>query len=248
MIKNITFVKLGLIDHLFDIRRIRTWKSDFFKVVNIQSIEHLPNTDVNDFYLDQKFTKEQLAGVLNHSNSTDITVGIMAYRFIDNFYMHRINGKSVIISLYGIKDILTTENISIENFILKQLYEISAISCLVNDISSDDVYNFVHQDTRGCIFDLNGDKRDILYNTEKPKICDSCKTEFRTHQVDENTIIKFEKELKRLKKPFIFMVEKFIQKYPLLSVILSGFIAIILNLTASALWDFIKVLLKINLK
>ena len=236
----ISLIKLGHVGHLFKLNTIKNWNSDIFEISNIQSIERLPETEVEDYYLDQKFDVDQLSNLIICPDDSDIAVGVMAYRFIDNFYMHRIGKNCVIISLYGISDILTRENISMENFILKQLYEISAFKCLFVDISTDEVYSIVHGDTRGCIFDLNGDRQDIIYNTEKPKICDSCKNEFRTRQIDSNIISKLEKELKRVKKPITQRIEKFVRKYPLLSMIVTGLIAITLNLIATGLWDFIK--------
>ena len=100
--------------------------------------------------------------------------------------------------------------------------------------------NIIHGDTRGCIFDRNGDKQDIIYNTETPKLCDNCKAEFKKRQVDENIIFKYEYELKKLSKPIIQKIEIFIMKYPLFSVLVSGLFAIALNIIASMIWEKIK--------
>jgi len=167
-------------------------------------------------------------------------VAIMPYRFEDNFYIHRISNKCVIISLYGIADILKSNNISIEHFIIKQLYEICAMRHLTNDLLSDDVYKLVHSDTRGCLFDLNGERSDILYNTEQPIICEECKGKFKSKQTPTEIIKIFECELKKIKKPLALRVERWIKKYPLLSIIISALTAIIMNISASFLWEYIK--------
>ena len=236
----ITLVKLGYIEHLVDFRKIENWKSEIFEIIENQCVEHLPEGDITDSYLDQKFNRENIAEIITQSENSDITVAIMRYRFIDNFYMHRVGGNCVAISLFGIPEILNIENISVENFIIKQIYEICAIKYLLKEISDDDIYRVVHRDTRGCLFDMNGDKMDNLYNTEKPIICESCKTKFREKQVESKIIPVFEKELKRIEKPLILRIERTIKKYPLISMVITGLIAVSLSIIANLIYDLIK--------
>lgn len=235
----IALVKLGHIDKILNIQKIEKWKSYFFKIESISCIENIPETEIKDFFLDQKFTKSQLSSNLICPQNADLVIGIMPYRFIDNFYLHRIDDNKALISLYGIKEILQSEMISLENFILKQFYEIAAIKHLFSDLISDDVYKLVHRNTLGCLFDLNGDRNDIIYNTEKPILCDACKSSIKKRQIEDKIIINLENELKRIKKPLILSIEMFIKKHPLLSVISSGLIAIILNLIASGIFSLI---------
>lgn len=237
----ITLIKLGYAECLVDLQKVKKWTSKIFKITEIQCLDHLPESDIEDGYLDTKYTKEKLQSLISCPKDSDLAVAIMPYKFLDNFYMHRIGADCVVISLYGIPEILGCKNISVENFIIKQLYEICAIKCLIKDISSDDVYNFVHRDTRGCIFDMNGERTDILYNTETPIICDSCKDAFKRKQINTHTISTFEKELKQIKKPMILRIERSIKKYPLASVVISGLIAICLNLLASFIWEFLNI-------
>ena len=238
-------MKLGCIGHLVDFNKLSNWDSKIFEITEIQSIEHLSNGDTEDSYLDQKFNKTDLGKIVTHSETSDITIAIMKYRFIDNFYMHRIGDNCVAISLYGISNILNADNISIENFILKQIYEICAIKCLLKDFSDNEVYAITHRDTRGCLFDLNGDREDILYNTEQPIICESCKSIFKKKQVNSKIVLDIEKELKRIRKPWILRIEKSIKKHPFFSVLISGFIAVFLSIIANIIWDIAKMFIKI---
>ena len=48
------------------------------------------------------------------------------------------------------------------------------------------------------------------------------------------------KKLKKIKKPLALRVERWIKKYPLLSIIISALTAIIMNISASFLWEYIK--------
>lgn len=236
----VTLIRLGHTQHLVDFNIIRKWKSDLFTVSGIECIDHLPNSDIEDGYLDVKYSKSKLKALISCPIESDYAVAIMPYRFEDNFYMHRISDKCVVISLYGIADILKTDSISVEHFIIKQLYEICAIRHLINDLSSDDVYQFIHSDTRGCLFDLNGERSDILYNTEQPILCEECKSVFRKKQIQAETISTLEYELQKIKKPIALKVERWIKQYPLLSIAISAFTAIILNILANLLWEWIR--------
>lgn len=109
----------------------------------------------------------------------------------------------------------------------------------MNDISSDDVYQFVHMDTRGCLFDMNGERSDILYNTEQPILCDECKGKFKSKQVELEIISQFEKELKRIKKPLLLRIERWIKHYPLFALLISALTAITLNIIANIICKFI---------
>ena len=161
----IAIVRLGHCQHIVDFKAIKSWKSKLFEITGIYCVEHLPECDIQDGYLDVKYGKNDLSPLISCPSDCDFVVGIMPYRFIDNFYLHRISDNSAVISLYGIADILKTDNISIEHFVIKQIYEMCAIKHLIKDLSSNDVYKIVHLDTRGCLFDMNGERSDIVYNT-----------------------------------------------------------------------------------
>ncbi|MBI9066934.1 MAG: hypothetical protein JEZ09_06555 [Salinivirgaceae bacterium] len=240
MKKKIAIVKLGHIDHLLNIDKIKNWSSSLFEIVHIHCIDYLPDSDVEDGYLDKKYTRNGLSEKMKCPTDCDYAIGIMRYRFEDNFYLHRINKKCGVISLNGIEDILRKESISLENFIIKQIYEIVALTHLVGDMSSDEVYKYVHLDTRGCLFDMNGERTDILYNTEKPIICDSCREAFRKQQINSDVVKKLERELPKIRKPFIISIEKKIKKYPLLSVIISALVPITLSIIANLICELIE--------
>lgn len=232
----VTIIKFGYIDHLIEVSKLKKWKSDLFEIVDIESVGYLPNCDIEDGYLDQKYAPEQLNKFISCPNSSDFAIAIMQYRFCDNFYMHRINGNSVGISLHGISEILERDNISIENFIIKQIYEVYALKSLFGNTPSEDVYKAIHQDTRGCLFDQNGYRSDIQYNTEKPIICDSCKGLFKSKQVNTETLQILEKELKRIDKALLLKFERFVRKQPLISLILSASLALSLSILANLIF------------
>lgn len=237
---NITIVTLGHVDRQIDIRKIKNRKSKIFKIVSIQRMDYLPESDIYDGFLDHKISQEALSQLIQCPKNSEIAIALIPNRFDDNFYIHRLNNNCAAISLYGINDILSPKHISIENFVLKQIYEICALKRLINDFSSTEVYSIIHSDTRGCLFDLNGDRQDIIYNTEKPLICDSCISAFKRKQFEDDYLRTIVKELKRIRKPKLLIIENFIKKYPLLSILLSALFAILLNLISNIIFDKIK--------
>ena len=237
----ITLINLGYAERLVDLQKVKKWASKLFEIIEIRCVDQLPESEINDGYLDHKYTIDQLHTLISCPNDSDFAVAIMPYKLIDNFYMHRIGENCVVISLYGISEILGLKQISIENFIVRQLYGICAVKYLVNDSLNENVYELFHRDTRGCIFDMNGERTDILYNTETPIICDSCKNTFKYKQIDLQTISTLEKELKCIKKPLVLRIELFIKKYPLFSAFMSGLMAICLNILANFIWDLLDI-------
>lgn len=236
----INLIQVGHVSHLVDFQKIKQWKSDLFEVTGIDCIEHLPDSDIEDGYLDIKYTLNKLKLLLDCPVDADYAIAIMPYRFEDNFYMHRISNNCVVISLFGIVDILQIDNIAVEHFIIKQLYEICAIKHILNDIASDDVYQFIHRDTRGCLFDMNGERSDIIYNIERPIICEECKGKFKTKQIKTEILSTFEKELKRIHKPLILRLERYIKKYPFASLLLSVLTAILINVIANLICELLN--------
>lgn len=232
-------VKFGATDHLCDYKTLKSWKSQLFEIQSVYSIDNPPTDDIVDGYWDLKYSRELMGEFITCPDDCDIAVAIMPYRFKDNFYMHRVSSNVAVISLYGIREILAEDDISIENFVLKQFYELTAIKHLMEDISDDAVYDLVHRDTRRCLFDMNGDRMDILYNTEQPCICDECKSKFKKKQVATNVIFLFEKELKKLRKPFVARLEKLIRSYPFISLICSLLSAVLVNILANYICQFI---------
>ena len=227
---------LGYTPILANFKYIRSWKSKIFSISDIREISYFKLKDViQDGYLDIKYSPEQLTRLIQCPNNCDFLLAIMPYRFIDNFYMHRINSKCAILSLYGIKEILQKEDISLESFIIQQIYRTCAIRCIVNDMSTKDIYNIIHYDTRGCLFDMNGDRSHIIYNTERPIICDDCKGKIRSRPINPNVINILEIELKRIKKTRMIRLIRWIEKHPFFSITISAIAAIILNVVANLL-------------
>lgn len=231
--RNMINIKLiiGHSDRVVNFDLIKKYKSKFFKILDIERINNLPNPEKDDGYLDIVYTKAEIKKVMNDIQFDGLCIAIMNYGFDDNFYMHRVGNNKVCISIFELENILNEKKISIENFIIKNIYEIFIFYKIVKNLTdNDEVYEFIHNDTRGCLFDLNGDKRDIIYNTEKPIICDECKGKISKKSIPTNFLEDIQKELLKIDKPSIKKIENFISKYPLFSVLVTFLFSTFINL------------------
>lgn len=237
---------LGHPRHEINKNKLLKFTSKYFQVVGIESIEKLPKAKKNDGYLDVEYSVEEVKSLVTAPKNADLTVAIMNYRYDDGFYLHRLSDSSVCLSISDVGQILINNNILLENFILKNIYEVVAFYLTLPSVSSDEAYEVVHGDTRGCLFDLNGDKSDVIYNTESPSICNECKSFINEKSLPDGFVNSFEKELKRIKKPLLSRVELFIRKYPLLSISLTLISSFMISVFASVFVEFLKLNVKIS--
>ena len=239
---SIKIVLMGHLRHHLNLKSLQSVKSKYFKIETVEHIDNLPEPKNNDGYLSIVYAKDEISNFLKKTECSGICVGIMNYRFEDNFYMHRVGNNKMCISIAEIDHLLLENEISIENFIIKCIYEAVVFYKIFGNIVDDRVYGFVHRDTRGCLFDLNGDTNDILYNTEKPNICDECCGKINHYSLPSDFLKTIKKELKNIKKPKIKAIEIFIRKYPLFSVLITFVISVVINIISSYLWECIKYL------
>jgi hypothetical protein len=150
-------------------------------------------------------------------------------------------------TFYEMADMLNLSNIPIENLVYRLLYSYTLIyKRHGNRIPSrDEVTTFTHDETRGCLFDMNGIKGDIVYSTNQPIVCDECVQRLTSERVPTNTINKVKEEIKRIKKGTYYRIADLVKKYPIWTLIMSTFSALILgtlgSLLATILWEnFLK--------
>lgn len=235
-------IKLGIIGYLpFDFNRkfVKTWKSDAFEIVDeIDDFHFTKDSDTPNW----AFSDGLLSKELPVKYEGDFFMGITYVPLESNFYCRRLDHDRVVISFADIYNILKTENIPIENFILRSLYA----SCLVylrNEQSipkSSEWLGYTHDDTRGCLFDMNGSSLDdVIFSLDHPIICDECTIKLRQEKVPDSTTELIKKEIRRIRKDKYYKIAQFVKRKPLFSIFLSGIFGIIISFTASILYGAI---------
>ncbi|QDF27768.1 hypothetical protein [Halarcobacter anaerophilus] len=236
----IKIIMIGHIDRIVNFDLIKNHTSELFSIEGLDRKNDLPPPSKNDGYLDVVYSVDEVKSILSDVNCDGICIAVMNYKFLDNFYMHRISENKICISVSNLEYVLAKKDISLENFILKNIYEIFALYTIFNSDFSANVNEFTHEDTRGCLFDLNGDKNDIIYNTEKPIICDECLSRINKKTIPDDFIKIITKELNNIKKPWLKSVELFIKKYPLLSILITIVFSTSINILSSFIWKLIN--------
>jgi hypothetical protein len=234
-------IKVGIIGYIpFDLNRnkIKKWKSDIFEIVGEIDDFHFNNdSDTSEW----GFSDELLSRELPNKYEGDFFVGITYVPLEKNFYTRRLENNRVVLSYFDMYKILKEENIPVENLLLRLLYA----SCLVylrNEQSipeSTEWLGYTHDDTRGCLFDFNGNKEDIIFSLDNPKICDDCTNRIRTDKVPDTSTTRIKDEIRRIKQGGFYKIEAFVKKRPKISILLSAVFGIILNLIASIIYSTI---------
>jgi len=235
-------IKIGIIGYLpfeFNRKLIKNWKSDIFEIVDEIEEYHFTN-DSDTFswgYSDRILNQE-----LPQTFDGDLFVGITYVPIENNFYARRLESNRIILSYFEMYQILKQDDFPMENLLLRVLYAYSLVYLRNNRTipQQNELLGFTHDDTRGCLFDMNGNKSDVIFSLDSPKICDDCTTRIRTEKVSDNCTNQIKKEIKRIKKKKFYKISEFIKRKPLLSLLFSAIFGILISIAASALYDTIK--------
>ena len=160
----------------------------------------------------------------------DFVVGIIDYPMQNGFFGHQTEDKKFCLSIRKPRFILEKSNICIENFILKSIYKF-ILHAVSNQRS--------HRDTRRCIFDLNGDLQDIVFNTERVTICSECKAKLEKKNLPQGYIKLFEKELLRIDKDTMKKAELWLQSHVYIAMLLSGIASLLISILGNILYKYL---------
>jgi hypothetical protein len=231
---------VGFLPFKFGEKLFRKWKSDVFEIVG----------DIGEYHIQAKFADTHTWGYSDNSlenelptnENTDFLIGITYVPLENNYYARRLSGNRIVLSYFQMYDILRQEHISVENFLLREIYGSVLVYLRNGKIPLQIVPHYFHHDTRGCIFDMNGHKGDVVFSLDRPKICDGCVEEIRRDRVSDNYINRIRKEIKRIRKGRLYRIFEYVEKKPKRSLIASGLTVIVLNLVSNVIWWLFKLI------
>jgi len=234
----IKVVTLGSGFPLFDNSRIKNWKSDIFKVVDpIKNHELNANTDGSNW----EYYDDTLAQQIPEYSDADLLLAITKIPLEENWFLRCIGKNRFIFTYYEIKDILIRDNIPIENAILRILYALSLMFSSSGNmiLSSDRIPTFTHDENKGCLFDMNGIKTEIISSCHLPILCDACVQRLRINGISNEELKIVKKEIKKIKKGLYSNLTSAIKRHPILAIVISSVSAIVLGLIASILGNLL---------
>jgi len=216
---NIKVITVGHVPR-FNKKKIEKWKSKLFKINgNIENYT-LPND--SDGY-NWEFTDENLKTIIPNNNiESGFTIAIVNGSLEQDYYSRIINDNLVVISFYPIQQFLEDQNIPLENVVLRLIYAyclgyLSSNEQISNNIS---IRSFTHDETRGCLYDMTGIERDVVYSCHNPIICSDCLEKMKKNRVSIDKLNIAQNEIKKIKKELFYNLIDIFKKHPVASFII----------------------------
>lgn len=230
----IKLVTIGAVPAKIDRKKLLNWKSSVLCID--KSIDDYPlqgDSDLDDW----SFSDQSMRSHIPEYEDHDFVIAITNVPLQLNWYSRRLDNKNVLFTFHEIKEYLDKANIPLENAILRVLYAYSiAYKSNNNAIPNyDGQFSFTHDETKGCLFDMNGLKMDLIESCHSPIICTDCEHKFSRNNVPGNVIHSIQKEIKKIKKPLYYRWVGFIKHHPIISLFLSIFSVIVLGMISSIL-------------
>ncbi|MDR0889283.1 MAG: hypothetical protein LBM28_01375 [Oscillospiraceae bacterium] len=212
------------------VNRIKnTTYSKLFIITDVSETA-LPDADHNYSY-----SVECLSKKITVTDKEDLSLGFMDQPFDDDCFANNISYKKGIVSLSDVDSIFADSGVNVENFFLIMIY-MFIITYYIEDDSGD---TLCHDDTRSCLFDMCGNKEDIIQAATSPCICYACESALRESELPMGLLDTLKKELKRIKKHAFYRIKDWVTNHPILSLLITFVSTIAINVLSSFLYDFI---------
>ena len=230
-------IKLIILGHLpiqLDKNKILNWQSDLIEIgntIDVYSIED--DADGEDW----EFSDQNILKHLPEDFDQDILIAMTHVPLEGNYYARRFPKNRVCMTFYEMVDILEQKHIPLENLVLRLVYSYYLIYKRHGNripLQTKDT-DFTHDETRGCLFDMNGIKSDVIHSTNEPIVCDSCVDKLKKERVAENHITTLQNEIKKIRKTRYYRISDFIQEHPILTLVISVLSALVIGIISSIL-------------
>jgi len=236
----IKLIILGQLPVDLDKARLAEWKSDVFEISGLIDCCAVANSFYGD---DHKFTDKNIEACLPAVFEGDFLVAMTNAPLEDDIYSRILANNRVCMTFYQMAEILRQHNIPLENLVLRLLYTYTLTYRRNGDniLTKDKLSTSVHEETRGCLFDMDVIKTDIVYSLNNPVVCNDCVERLIDEKVSVVVIDKVRKEIKRIRKGVYYRIADWVKRYPiwmlLISTVTALLIGVIGSLIASLIWE-----------
>ena len=235
---------LGHLPHSSEIESIKNWRSDLFEITRVDKYDIVGSSDGADWSFSDKNIEKQLRG----RDGSDVLIAVTNVPLQDGYFARGFSDDRLCITYFGMSEILTFNDIPLENLLLRVLYAVAFVYRRSgNTIPSINVWSsFTHDDTRGCVFDMDGaNKADVIYSTNKPQLCSSCvqsltNNPVANNRIEKNLIEKVQVELLGIDKGLYYEIADWIKRHPVYAIIISSLTAITLEVISHFVYEKIK--------
>ena len=225
---------LGQLPPDFDLGALLRWRSSVFSVSDSAETYHLDDDAEGD---DWEYTDEQLERYLDQAFPEDFQVILVNVPLEDNWYVRRLTGNRAVFTFHEIADILRLHHIPLKNVVLRVLYAVTLVYRRYGNRvpAGTEATNYTHDETRGCLFDMNASKWDVVRSCHQPRLCDACVTDLKRAQISNEQIDAVQREIRHIKKPLFNRLTKFVRQHPILSFLISVAVALVVGTIGSLL-------------
>jgi hypothetical protein len=237
----IRLIAIGHMPPRVNFSRIQGWRSGLFELAG--PVDHYAlrcDSDGPSWEYSDELLKQQLP--TNGADDCDFTVAIVNVPIQDDWYSRRLGDNEIVFTFHQIREILAIENIPLENALLRLLYSYTLVyignGSRIPDY--DESVSFTHDETRGCLFDMNGTKGDIVESCHQPILCSECEERLTIGRVPSRLISTTKKEINRIRKPNYYMMLDFVKTNPLWALLISSGYAVLLGVISTYLSKYIE--------
>ncbi len=216
--------------------QLEGWDSQIFRIQHRAAVGHLPDADGKNW----EYTDAQLLGVLGAEQDSDVTLGLIGLPLEDNYYMRRLGDHVAVLSLYEMAEIVRYSGFSLEQYVLRNAYELVVLFIGNGKLIPTNYTTWTHDEVRGCLFDMNSSKLDIVFSMDRPILCASCKMRLSSKQVPADLVPALNRELRSIKKPLYLRMTDWVKDHLIISILLTAVSGITLNLIASIVYEKAK--------
>ncbi len=234
----IKLIAFGYLPLEFQPKKVEEWKSSTFEVIDkIDTFSLEGNSDSVNWTFSDCLIKEHFTG----DYDADFVIALVNVPIEEDYYTRVLGDNQIVFTFHEVNEILERYNIPLENIIYRLLYAYTLVyRGGRNQIPNfSEFSSFTHDETRGCLFDMNGIKTDLAMACHKPKICDECSEKLKRKQVSHSYIHSTQKDIKRIKKDLYYRILSSVKRKPIFSLFLSSLFAILLGVLSSVIGSFL---------
>ena len=235
----IRIVRIGFLPKNFDEKIILNHCSEVFRLhAGIETYHIREKSDLPGW----AYSDNLLERAVPNRGHEDLLLALTNVSLEEDYYARRLENNRAIFTFHEIKDYLDSHDIPLENFVFRMLYEYTLLHLRFQGRIPviAELTNFTHDETRACLFDMNGRKTDIYTSCENPIICYECEKKLKDEKVPNEVIDKIRNELGKVRKRIFYIVSDYIKAHPFIALAISSLSAIGLGIVGSFLYDVIR--------
>lgn len=172
-----------------------------------------------DSDLDHWAYSDELIGASVREYETDLTLILTNQRLENNWYARRLGNSRAVITFYEMDEILRSADIPLGNLIYRVVNAYYLMYVQNGDSLPDynQSTNHTHDDTRGCLFDMTGQKSEIVRSCASPIICSECTVRIHKGGVPAETLDAVKGDLRRVRRTFFQATRHELRRRPFVS-------------------------------